>query len=131
QIIIDKVGGSTCAFGNPVDFWPPEKFIGIKICGIYNTASHVLLEDTAVDGLILALEFFIEIEFDIGIYSSLKSKFPNKPIIIILIQAEKEGAKRVIKTASDLRIPVFENEIERAVRGFRLLYDWYSKIKKK
>ena len=131
DIITDKVGGSTCAFGNPVDFWPPEKFIGIKICGIYNTASQALLEDNSVDGLILALEFFIEIEFDVGIYASLKSKFPNKPIIIILIQAEHEGAKRVIKTATELKIPVFENEVERAVRSYKLLYDYYSKIKKK
>lgn len=131
KIILDKVGGSTCAFGNPVDFWPPEKFIGIKICGIYNTASQALLEDPAVNGLILALEFFIEIEFDIGIYASLKHKFPDKPIIIILIQAEHEGAKRLIKTANELKIPVFENEVERAIRGYKLLFDWHSKIKKK
>ena len=38
DIILSKVGGSTCAYGNPVDYWPPEKFIGIKICGIYNTS---------------------------------------------------------------------------------------------
>ncbi|MFX1556814.1 MAG: hypothetical protein ACFFC9_06135, partial [Promethearchaeota archaeon] len=131
EIIMDKVGGSTCAFGNPVDYWPPEKFVGIKICGIYNTASEVLLKDNAVDGLILALEFFTEIEFDFSIYSSLIKKYPDKPIITILIQAEHEGAKRVMKTASELKIPVFENEIERAVRGFKLLYDYYSKIKKK
>lgn len=130
NIIMDKVGGSTCAFGNPVDYWPPEKFVGIKICGIYNTASEVLLKDSAVDGLILALEFFTEIEFDFSIYSSLIKKYPDKPIITILIQAEHEGAKRVMKTASELKIPVFENEIERAVRGFKLLYDYHSKIKK-
>jgi acyl-CoA synthetase (NDP forming) len=129
--ILDKVGGSTCAFGNPVDFWPPEKFIGIKICSIYNTASQALLSDAAVDGLILALEFFIEIEFDINIYSNILREYPNKPIIIILIQAEHEGAKRVIKSASELKIPIFENEVERAVRSYKLLYDWYSKIKKK
>ena len=131
DIIVDKVGGSTCNFGNPVDYWPPEKFVGIKICGIYNTASEALLRDKAVDGLILALEFFTEIEFDFNIYASLLKTYPNKPIITILIQAEKEGAKRVIKSATDLKIPVFENEIERAVRGYKLLYDYYSKIKKR
>ena len=131
DIIIDKVGGSTCNFGNPVDYWPPEKFVGIKICGIYNTASEALLSDEAVDGLILALEFFTEIEFDFNIYSSLLKTYPNKPVITILIQAEKEGAKRVIKSATELNIPVFENEIERAVRGYRLLYNYYSKIKKR
>ena len=34
-VILDKIGGSTCAYGNPVDYWPPEKFVGIRICGIY------------------------------------------------------------------------------------------------
>ena len=131
DIIISKIGGSTCAYGNPVDYWPPEKFIGIKICGIYNTSAETLLRDDNVDGLILALEFFIEIEFDFNIFKVLKEKYPLKPIITILIQAEHEGAKRVIKSASELKIPVFENEVERAVRGFRLLYDYYSKIKKR
>lgn len=131
DIIIDKIGGSTCAYGNPVDYWPPEKFIGIKICGIYNTSSETLLKDDNVDGLILALEFFIEIEFDFSIFKALKEKYPLKPIITILIQAEHEGAKRVMKSASELKIPTFDNEVERAVRGFRLLYDYYSKIKKR
>jgi acyl-CoA synthetase (NDP forming) len=131
NIIIDKIGGSTCAYGNPVDYWPPEKFIGIKICGIYNTSAETLLKDSNVDGLILALEFFIEIEFDFSIFKALKEKYPFKPIITILIQAEHEGAKRVIKSASELKIPTFDNEVERAVRGFRLLYDYYSKIKKR
>lgn len=131
DIILDKVGGSTCNLGNPVDYWPPERFVGTKICEIYNTSSKTLLKDDAVDGLILALEFFIEIEFDFIIFDKIKRAYPEKPIITILIQAEHEGAKRVVKAASDLKIPVFENEIERAVRGFRLLYNWYSKIKKK
>ena len=131
DIIIDKIGGSTCAYGNPVDYWPPEKFIGIKICGIYNTSAETLLKDDNVDGLILALEFFIEIEFDFSIFKVLKERYPLKPIITILIQAEHEGAKRVIKSASELKIPTFDNEVERAVRGFRLLYDYYSKIKKR
>jgi len=131
EIILDKVGGSTCEFGNPVDYWPPERFVGTKICGIYNTSSQTLLRDNAVDGLILALEFFYEIEFDFFIYQQVKQQYPNKPIIAILIQAEHEGAKRVIKAASELNIPVFENEVERAVRGYRLLYNYYSKIKKR
>jgi acyl-CoA synthetase (NDP forming) len=130
DIIISKIGGSTCAYGNPVDYWPPEKFIGIKICSIYNTSADTLLKDDNVDGLILALEFFIEIEFDFSIFEKIQKTYPNKPIITILIQAEREGAKRVFKSASELKIPVFENEIERAVRGFRLIYD-YGKFKSK
>ncbi|MFW9902301.1 MAG: CoA-binding protein [Candidatus Thorarchaeota archaeon] len=131
KIILDKVGGSTCNLGNPVDYWPPEKFVGTKICEIYNTSSKALLKDEAVDGLILALEFFIEIEFDFNIFAKIKNTFPDKPLITVLIQAERDGAKRVIKSASELKIPTFENEIERAVRGYKLLYDWYSKIKRK
>ena len=131
KIILDKVGGSTCNLGNPVDYWPPEKFVGTKICEIYNTSSKALLKDEAVDGLILALEFFIEIEFDFNIFAKIKNTFPDKPLITVLIQAEHDGAKRVIKSASELKIPTFENEIERAVRGYKLLYDWYSKIKRK
>lgn len=131
KLILEKVGGSTCKLGNPVDFWPPDKFIGTKICGIYKIASHTLLSDKSVDGLLLALEFFIEIEFDFIIFKKIKELFPDKPIIAILIQAETEGAKRVINTASELKIPVFVNEIERAVRGYKLLYSYYSKIKKK
>ncbi len=131
DIILDKVGGSTCKLGNPVDYWPPERFVGTKICEIYNTSSKTLLKDDAVDGLILALEFFIEIEFDFIIFEKIKKAFPNKPIITILIQAEYEGAKRVVSAATALKIPVFENEVERAVRGYKLLYEWYSKIKKK
>jgi acyl-CoA synthetase (NDP forming) len=130
KIILDRVGGSTCISGNPVDYWPPDKFIGTKICGIYNISSKTLLADKSVNGLILALEFFIEIEFDFSIFKNIKDMYPNKPIIAILIQAEREGAKRVIEIATELKIPVFENEIERAVRGYRLLYDYYSKIKK-
>ncbi|MFX0039671.1 MAG: CoA-binding protein [Promethearchaeota archaeon] len=131
DIILDKVGGSTCKLGNPVDYWPPKRFVGTKICEIYNTSSKTLLKDNAVDGLILALEFFIEIEFDFIIFEKIKKMYPDKPILTILIQAEREGAKRVVKAASNLKIPVFENEVERAVRGYKLLYDWYSKIKKK
>jgi acyl-CoA synthetase (NDP forming) len=131
DIILSKIGGSTCDYGNPVDYWPPEKFIGIKICGIYRTSANTLLGDKNVDGLILALEFFIEIEFDFNIFEEIKNSYSDKPIITILIQAEREGAKRVFNSASELKIPVFENEIERAVRGYRLLYDYYSKIKKK
>ncbi len=131
ELILDKIGGSTCEYGNPVDYWPPERFIGTKICEIYTTSANTLMNDKNVDGLILALEFFIEIEFDFKIFENLIKTYPDKPVIAILIQAEREGAKRVIDSASELKIPVFENEVERAVRGYKLLYDYYSKIKKK
>ena len=131
EIILEKVGGSTCEFGNPVDYWPPERFIGSNICEIYNASANALLKDDNVDGLILALEFFIEIEFDFNVFEKIINNYPDKPIIAILIQAESSGAKRVIDSAAKLKIPVFQDEVERAVRGYKLLYDYYSKIKKK
>ncbi len=131
ELILDKIGGSTCEYGNPVDYWPPERFIGTKICEIYTTSADTLMKDKNVDGLILALEFFIEIEFDFKIFENLLKSYPDKPIIAILIQAEREGAKRVVDSASELKIPVFENEVERAVRGYKLLLEFHSKIKKK
>lgn len=131
ELILDKIGGSTCDYGNPVDYWPPERFIGTKICEIYTTSANTLMRDKNVDGLILALEFFIEIEFDFKIFENLLKSYPDKPIIAILIQAEREGAKRVVDSATELKIPVFENEVERAVRGYKLLLEFHSKIKKK
>ncbi|MCK4238343.1 MAG: CoA-binding protein [Candidatus Lokiarchaeota archaeon] len=130
DLISMKIGGSTCEYGNPVDYWPPKKFIGTEICTIYYLGSEILLNDDDVDGLILALEFFQEIEFDFYIFSKIKEKFPNKPIITLLIQAEQEGAKRVVDIATELKIPVFENEVERAVRGYAMLLKYYKDIKK-
>ena len=130
ELIHSKIGGSTCEDGNPVDYWPPKKFIGTEICETYYLGSEILLNDNDVDGLILALEFFQEIEFDFFIFSKIKERFPNKPIITVLIQAEKEGAKRVIDIATQLKIPVYENEVERAVRGYALLLKYYKEIKK-
>ncbi|MHA1338421.1 MAG: CoA-binding protein [Promethearchaeota archaeon] len=127
QIILNKVGGSTCLEGNPVDYWPPKKFIGTEICKIYYTSSNILLKDESVDALFLALEFFSEIEFDFDIFYEIKKRFPNKPIITILIQAEKEGQERIVDCATQLRIPVFIDEIERAIRGYKLLLDYYQK----
>ena len=64
KLILDRVGGSTSEVGNPVDYWPPKKFIGTDVCGVYYVSGNALLEDSNVDALFLALEFFSEIEFD-------------------------------------------------------------------
>lgn len=124
--ILEKVGGSTCLAGNPVDYWPPEKFIGTDVCRIYFDSSHLLLKDEKVDALFLALEFFSEIEFDFDIFNTIKQKYPDKPIITILIQAESEGRKRIIGCASELHIPVFVDEVERAIRGYSALIKYYE-----
>ena len=49
---------------------------------------------------------------------------------MVLIQAESEGAKRVIECATKLRIPVFVDEVERAVRGYAALINFYEKANK-
>ena len=127
QKILSDIGGSTCKLGNPVDYWPPREFVGTEVCKVYNTAGKALLGDQHVSALFLALEFFIEIEFDFAIFEKIKENFKDKPIIVVLIQAESEGAKRVIECATKLNIPVFVDEIERAVRGYAALIEFYEK----
>jgi acetyltransferase len=128
QFILSNIGGSTCELGNPVDYWPPSEFIGTQICRVYHNASSTLLKDQNVGGLFLALEFFTEIEFNFSIFESIKLKYPNKPIICILIQAEKEGADRIIKYATEMKIPVFIDEIERAIRAYKAILSYYGVI---
>ncbi len=128
--ILDAIGGSTCALGNPVDYWPPKEFVGTEVCRIYNRASDILLRDENVGILLLALEFFNEIEFNFSIFEQLKKKYPEKPIICVLIQAERGGQKRILEIADKLKIPVFVNEPERAIRGVRSLLQYYNKIDK-
>lgn len=127
--ILTDVGGSTCKLGNPVDYWPPKEFVGTEVCKVYNNASKALLADQNVSALFLALEFFIEIEFDFAIFEKIKETFKGKPIIVVLIQAESEGAKRVIECATKLMIPVFVDEVERAIRGYAALIEYYQKGK--
>ena len=124
--ILENVGGSTCELGNPVDFWPPKEFIGTQVCRVYHKSSNTLLKDPHVSALFLALEFFTEIEFNFTIFEAIKEKYPNKPIICILIQAEREGASRILEIGTRLQIPVFINEVERAVRSLKFLLDYYK-----
>ncbi|HMF29880.1 MAG TPA: CoA-binding protein, partial [Candidatus Lokiarchaeia archaeon] len=121
EFILEKVGGSTCVRGNPVDYWPPRDFVGTRVCKVYHNASKALLADDNIDSLILALEFFSEIEFDFGIFEHVRNLFPNKPIITILIHPEHDGQERIIQVGTKLHLPIFVNEIERAVRGLALL----------
>ena len=122
--ILEKIGGSTCDLGNPVDFWPPSEFIGSQVSRVYSNASNSLLKDPNVGGLFLALEFFNEIEFDFRIFENIKLQFPDKPIITICIQAEKEGEDRILHIGTELQIPVFINEVERAVGSFACLLQY-------
>ncbi len=126
RIIMEDVGGSTCELGNPVDYWPPKEFIGTQVCRVYHQASNTLLKDPQVSALFLALEFFTEIEFNFTIFETIKEKYPNKPIICVLIQAEREGGSRILEIGTRLQIPVFINEIERAVKSLKFLLDYYE-----
>ena len=127
KLILDRVGGSTSIEGNPVDYWPPKKFIGTDVCGVYYVSSNALLEDSKVDALFLALEFFSEIEFDFGIFASIQKRFPHKPIIAVLIMAEKEGRERIIQCANKLQIPVFVDEVERAIQAYSAFVQYHLK----
>ncbi len=126
DLILEKIGGSTCKLGNPVDYWPPQEFIGTQVCKVYHNAGHALLDDRNVSALFLALEFFTEIEFDFAVFDQLQKKFHDKPIIVVLIQAEQDGVQRVIECATRLSIPVFVNEVERSIRAFASLLRYYS-----
>ncbi|MHA1718062.1 MAG: CoA-binding protein [Promethearchaeota archaeon] len=123
--ILKDIGGSTCELGNPVDYWPPKEFVGTQVCHVYHSASNTLLKDPHVSALFLALEFFTEIEFNFSIFEAIKQKYPDKPIICVLIQAEKEGAARILEIGTKLHIPVFIDEVERAVRALKSLFDFY------
>nr|WP_162306703.1 CoA-binding protein [Candidatus Prometheoarchaeum syntrophicum] len=126
RFIMENIGGSTCELGNPVDYWPPKEFIGTQVCRVYHQASNTLLKDPQVSALFLALEFFTEIEFNFSIFETIKEKYPNKPILCVLIQAEREGGSRILEIGTKLKIPVFTNEIERAVKSLRFLLDFYQ-----
>ncbi|WP_457557450.1 CoA-binding protein [Candidatus Harpocratesius sp.] len=126
DFILSHIGGSTCDLGNPVDYWPPKEFVGTQVCKVYFDASKSLLQDPNVGSLFLALEFFTEIEFDFGIFETIQQHYPDKPIITILIQAEHEGAQRIIQIGNELHIPVFINEVERGIRALRVLLDYYQ-----
>lgn len=126
DLIMQSIGGSTKRGGNPIDYWPPSEFVGRKVCQVYFSGSKFLLADDNVGILVLALEFFSEIEFNFNIFEGIKEKFPDKPIVVVLIQAESEGASRIVELATQLHIPVYIDEVERAVRGLQLLSSYYE-----
>ncbi len=121
QKIIDLLGGHVGKRCNPVDFWPPPRFFGHEIGRIHLEAAEYLLSDPNVDAIFLVLEFFHEIEFDLRIFEEVLSRNPDKPVMGVLIQAEEDGASRVVKAATSLKIPIF-TEPERLVRAFSTLY---------
>ncbi len=127
--IIDLLGGRVGKRCNPVDFWPPPRFFGHEIGRIHLETAEYLLSDPNVDAIFLVLEFFHEIEFDLSIFEEVLARHSDKPIMGVLIQAEEDGASRVVKAATKLRIPIF-SEPERLVRAYSTLVQFSRAISK-
>jgi len=103
---------------NPVDYWPPIRFDGIEVGTKYQTAVRALLSDKNIDAVIVVLEIFKEIEFDIPTYfGTLKEEFPNKPIIAACIQVEKPSLQRIIEGLDKIKMLYYVQDIERAIKA--------------
>ncbi|MHA1684764.1 MAG: CoA-binding protein [Promethearchaeota archaeon] len=112
---------------NPVDYWPPPRFFGHEVGRVHYEAANLLLSDKNIDAIFLVLEFFQEIEFDLMIFKELVEKYPDKPIMGVLMQAEEDGANRMKNAATLLKIPLFQ-EPERLVKAYGLMYK-FSRMK--
>ena len=65
---------------NPVDYWPPIRFNGEEVGEKYATGIRALLSDANIDAVIVVLEIFKEIEFNIPKYfGTLKQHFRHHP----------------------------------------------------
>jgi acyl-CoA synthetase (NDP forming) len=118
SVLLQGMAAKRC---NPVDFWPPKQFYGYEIGRIHHDAADALLSDPNVDAIFLVLEFFNEIEFDLATFKDVLGRYPDKPIMGVLIQAEEEGATRVKKIATELKIPIYSAP-ETLVKAYSLLY---------
>jgi len=107
---------------NPVDYWPPTKFDGEEVGNKYKAATEALLADDNVDAVIIILELFREIEFDIKkAFSGLKEKYPTKPIIAACVQVERNVLERVITSLAELNILCYDFNIEKSVQALNVL----------
>ena len=103
---------------NPVDYWPPTSFDGEEVGKKYRIASEALLSDPDVDCLILVLELFKEIEFDVvSNLKGLKEKFPDKPIVAACVQVEKDVLDRVLEGLGQLDILTYDFYIEKSLKA--------------
>ena len=107
---------------NPVDYWPPTKFDGEEVCNKYKAATEALLADKNVDAVIIILELFREIEFNIiKAFSGLKEKYPTKPIIAACVQVEPDVLKRVLEGLSEINMLCYDFNIEKSVQALSAL----------
>lgn len=107
---------------NPVDYWPPTKFDGEEVGCKYKAATEALLSDKNVDAVIIILELFREIEFDVvRAFSGLKNKYPTKPIIAACVQVETDVLERVLEGLSELNLLCYDFNIEKSVQALSAL----------
>ncbi len=103
---------------NPVDYWPPIRFDGIEVGEKYTSGIRALLTDENIDAIIVVLEIFKEIEFDIPKYfGTLKDEFPTKPIIIACIQVERPALERITEGLNKIKMLYYINDVERAIKA--------------
>ena len=122
QILRDSVLHKCNQLYNPVDYWPPTKFDGKEVGEKYRIASESLLGDPNIDALIIVLEIFKEIEFDIEKqFKHLKKNYPNKPIICVIIQTERPSLTRILNGLKNLKITTYIQNIERALKALQAM----------
>lgn len=103
---------------NPVDYWPPSQFDGKEVGEKYATAIRTLLNDENIDAVIVVLEIFKEIEFDIEEYfGTLKQEFPEKPIVVACIEVEKTCLERIVAGLNKIQMLYYVQDIERAIKA--------------
>ncbi len=109
---------------NPVDYWPPIRFNGEEVGDKYATGIRALLNDANIDAVIVVLEIFKEIEFDIPKYfGRLKQEFPNKPIVVVCIQVEPPSLQRIREGLNQIQMLYYVQDVERAIKAiWTLLY---------
>ncbi|HUX98336.1 MAG TPA: CoA-binding protein [Candidatus Deferrimicrobium sp.] len=103
---------------NPVDYWPPTRFEGTEVGEKYSIATRALLNDENIDGVIIVLEIFKEIEFDVvHHFGTLRKEFPNKPIVVACIQVERPALQRIIDGLDKINMLYYVQDVERAVKA--------------
>ncbi|TFG05985.1 MAG: hypothetical protein EU536_00145 [Promethearchaeota archaeon] len=120
EIIQEKVihPSNTDQTLNPVDYWPPIRFDGEEVGQKYSTGIRALLNDMNIDAVIVVLEIFKEIEFDIPKYfGSLKQEYPNKPIVAACIQVERPSLQRMTEGLDRIQMLYYMHDVERAVKA--------------
>jgi acyl-CoA synthetase (NDP forming) len=114
---------------NPVDYWPPIRFNGEEVGGKYTTAIRALLNDDNINAVIVVLEIFKEIEFDIPEYfGSLQKEFPNKPIIAACIQVEQPSLQRITEGLGKIGMLFYVQDVERAIKALWTLKYFQEQI---